>query len=773
MLGRWSDAREVRARSRIEFRRRVGLCAVWLSGLKGRLDVTVDFRERNVVTIEKSRLARVALWCVDHRRQVVTLWVVALVGVIAVGAFAVRGRFENKLGGGSSESQTAQNILSQRFPTRAGDSADIVFHTTALVTTARAAIERVDANVRPLVDVTDVRGPFDAGVFGQVSPDGHIAYTQVQFSKQTDDLTTSGIQKVIDTARAAARPGFQVELGGAPIDKAAPASPGSSEGVGILAAIVILLLAFGSVIAMGLPIMTALFGIGVGIGVIDLFSRTVVVPTFGTELAAMIGIGVGIDYALFIVTTYRQRLHDGDEPRDAVANALTTSGRAVLFAGCTVVISLLGMLLLGASFVYGLSFGAIAAVVLVMAASLTLLPAVLGYTGRAIDRFHLPGLLQRGSTSDTRSLWYRWSRVIQRRAWLAAGASAAVLVLLAIPLFSMHLGFTDDGNNPTNVTTRRAYDLLADGFGPGVNGPLVIATELPSGGDRVVLDQLTRRLAATSDVAAVVPASFNAAGDAAVTIVIPATSPQDTRTQHLVTDIREHVVPEVTHGTQVRAYVGGVTAAAIDTSAQFARRLPWVIAGVVLLSFLLLMAVFRSVAVPLKAAVMNLLSVGAAYGVIVAVFQWGWLGSLVGIGKTGPIDPWIPLMLFTILFGLSMDYEVFLLSRIRDEWRRTGDNATAVADGLATTGRVITAAAAIMVCVFGSFVLGDLRVLKVFGLGLAVAVLVDATIVRCVLVPATMELLGKANWWFPHWLDRIVPTLSVETTPTDHHPPPV
>ncbi len=695
------------------------------------------------------------------------LWIVLLVGTVVLGGFVVKGRFENKLSAGNSKSTTAQNLLAARFPTQAGDSADIVFHTATPVTSSanQQAIGQVVRNVTGLPHVSSVRGPFAPDAHGQVSTNGHTAYATVQFDATSDNLPTAAIQGVVSTAQNPARPGFEVELGGPPISKAESASPGSSEAIGILAAIVILLLAFGSVIAMGLPIMTALFGIGVGIGVIDLLSHHITVPTFGTELAAMIGIGVGIDYALFIVTTYRQRLHDGAEPRDATLRAVATSGRAVLFAGCTVVISLLGMLLLGVSFVYGLAFGAIAAVILVMAAALTLLPAVLGFTGRVIDRLHVPVLLHRSGGNTRQTLWYRWSRIIQHRPVLTGSVAAAVLIVLAIPLFSMHLAFTDQGNDATNLTTRRAYDLLASGFGAGVNGPLVLASDVPTPAGRQAVEDTAARLRTTPGVAIVAPPNFNQAGNAAVTIVIPTTSPQDTRTEQLVTELRDQVLPPIVHGSGVRTYVGGETAAAIDTSNQFSRRLPWVIAGVVLLSFLLLMSVFRSVAVPVKAAIMNLLSVGAAYGVIVAVFEWGWLGGVIGIGKTGPIDPWIPLMLFTILFGLSMDYEVFLLSRIREEWRRTGDNGTAVADGLASTGRVITAAAAIMVCVFGSFVLGDLRVLKVFGLGLAVAVFVDATVVRSVLVPATMELLGKANWWFPRWLDRLVPTLSVEVDP--------
>jgi len=395
-----------------------------------------------------------------------------------------------------------------------------------------------------------------------------------------------------------------------------------------------------------------------------------------------------------------------------------------------------------------------------MAASLTLLPAMLGFAGLAIDRWRLPW--HRTPTPGHRSAWYRWSRVVQHHPWLLGGLALTVLVVLAIPVLSLQMLFTDAGNDPTSLTTRRAYDLLAQGFGPGANGQLFIAVDLPPGSPADLPQNVASAVQATDGIVTVLAPQTNPAGDTALIVAIPKTSPQDGATETLVHDLRQKVIPPVVAGTPAHALVGGVTAAGIDAAARFSQRLFWVIGGVVLLSFLLLMAVFRSIAVPVKAAIMNLLSIGAAYGVIVAVFQWGWGKGLIGVDKTGPIDPWIPLMLFTILFGLSMDYEVFLLSRIREEWLRTGDNATAVADGLAKTARVITAAAAIMFCVFGSFVIGDVRVLKVFGLGLAVAVLIDATIVRLVLVPATMELLGKANWWFPKWLDRIVPTLDVE-----------
>ncbi|MFI5042203.1 MAG: MMPL family transporter [Acidimicrobiales bacterium] len=707
-------------------------------------------------------LGRLATWCHDRRRTVVLAWLVLLIVVTGVSQ-AVGAHWQDKFGAGNSQSQQVQNLLGAKFPARAGDAADVVFRTGAPVTdpAERQAIVSTLARFDGLAHVSGLVSPFDAP--GQISRDGHIAYASVQFDKTTIHLPKSAIQKVVDVGRSANRPGFQVELGGQPVDYVVSPKPGSSEGIGIFAAILILLIAFGSLIAMGLPIVTALLGVGIGFGIVDLLSRVLIIPSFGTELAAMIGIGVGIDYALFIVTRYRQGLHDGHEPREAIVLSMATSGRAVLFAGCTVVISLLGMLLLGQPFVFGLSFGAISAVLLVMGSALTLLPALLGYSGRAIDRFHVPQLLHRSGQSQGHTFWWRWSRLIQRQPWIAGGVSLAILVVMALPLFGMHLAFSDDGNVPTSLTTRRAYDLLATGFGPGHNGPLIVAAEVPSASGRTVVTALAQRLQATPGVAFVTPPSFNAAGDTAVMIVSPETSPQDLRTQSLVHRLRNQVVPAAVSGSGVKVLVGGETAAAVDSSSDFSHRLPWVIGGVVLLSFLLLMAVFRSIAVPLKAGVMNLLSVGAAYGVIVAVFQWGWLGSVVGITKTAPIDPWIPLMLFTILFGLSMDYEVFLLSRIREEWRRSGDNATAVADGLASTARVITAAAAIMVCVFGSFVIGDsLRVLKVFGLGLASAIFVDATLVRMVLVPATMELLGNANWWLPRWLDRLVPTLSVE-----------
>ncbi len=575
-------------------------------------------------------------------------------------------------------------------------------------------------------------------------------------------MPTPAIKKVVSTAESFGTPAYRVAVGGQAIELVSGAAPGSSEGFGIFAAIIIMLLAFGSVVAMGLPIITALFGIAIGFAVLDLLSHVVTTPVFAPEIMAMIGLGVGIDYALFVVTRYRQGLAEGREPREAIALSLATSGRAVLFAGTTVILSLLGLFILQLSFMRGLAIGAIAAVVLVMTAAITLLPAMLGFSGRAIDKLHVPGLLQSAAEPSARGFWYRWSRTVQRHPLVAGFAALLVLLLLAAPLFSMRLAFTDAGNDPPNLTTRQAFDALATGFGPGFNGPLIIAATVPPG-QHAAIEQLDAALKRTAGVAFVAPAQFSTSGSAAVIVAYPTTSPQSAQTEAMVHNLRDHVIPASTSGTGVNAFVGGETAGSVDASSYLSSRLPWVIGTVLLLSFLLLMAVFRSLAIPIKAVIVNLLSVGAAYGVIVAVFQWGWLGGVIGIGATSPIDPWIPLMMFTILFGLSMDYEVFLLSRMREEWRITHDNSTAVADGLAKTARVITAAAAIMICVFGSFVIGDpLHVLKVFGLGLAAAILIDATLVRMVLVPSIMELVGDANWWMPSWLDRVVPNLGIE-----------
>jgi RND superfamily putative drug exporter len=705
----------------------------------------------------------VAGWCYDHRRRVLLLWIGAII-VITVVAQSMGSRFQDSFGSGNSASQQVQNLLAARFPQTAGTSADVVISTTDTIDTAtnRATTAAMVRALAVLPHVSGVQSPFDP-LGHQISADRRIAFAVVQFDEDEATVPNAAVSKVIDVAKSFDRSGYDVALGGGPISKVITAAPGPSEGAGILGAMIIMLIAFGSVVAMGLPILTALFGIAIGFALEDLLSHVLNVPIFAPEMLAMIGLGVGIDYALFVVTRYRQGLFEGRDPRHAVMTSLATSGRAVLFAGSTVVISLLGLFLLQLPFLQGLAVGTIAAVLLVMAAALTLLPALLGYAGRAIDRLHVPKLLQTGATPAPDSFWYRWSRMIQRRPWTSALVALVVLVTLAVPLFSMRLAFTDASNDPTSLTTRQAFDLLAEGFGAGFNGPLVVAAPLSSPDDGVTMARVETALRSTPGIAFAAPVQTNAQHSAAVIIAYPTTAPQAAQTSALVTRLRSTVIPQATAGTGLKVLVGGETAASVDASNYLSHRLLWVIVAVIVLAFLLLMAVFRSVVIPVKAAVMNLLSVGAAYGVIVAVFQWGWGGSVIGIGHTGPIDPWIPLMMFTILFGLSMDYEVFLLSRMREEWRRTGDNSVSVADGLAKTARVITSAAAIMICVFGSFVIGDpLRILKVFGLGLAASILIDASLVRLVLVPSVMELLGRSNWYMPRWLDRVVPTLGTE-----------
>jgi putative drug exporter of the RND superfamily len=706
-------------------------------------------------------LRRVALTSYRRRRRVLLAWVVLLVG-LSVLAQSSGGAFNDDFRLPGSESQEAFDLLEEKgFENRSGFGGQVVVQADGGVDQpdVQQRVEELFARIEAEVPDAQVVSPFDPGNERQISEDGTIAYAEIQLADRDTSDYTEASKTIRDLWEEVEIDGARVELGGELLGEPPVFS---SEGIGLLAAIVILLIAFGSLLAMGLPIVTALFGIGCGIAIVELTANVLDMPSFATQAAAMIGIGVGIDYALLIVTRYRQSLRDGFDPEGAVLLALDTAGRSVLFAGATVVISLLGMLLIGLDAIHGLAVGTALAVLLTMAASVTLLPALLGFVGRNIDKLGLPH--RKHAEGDFRqSFWHRWSRVIQRRPWPAALVGLAILLLLAAPVFSLRLGFSDTGNRPTSDTTRRAYDLLSEGFGPGSNSPFVLVAETPDGEeDLAVLGQLSQQLNQADGVQLATPPQPNEAGDAAVMTVIPETAPQDKETANLVEGLRDQVIPPVTEGTGVDVKVGGLTPVSNDFADYSQQRLPIFIGAVLALSFLLLMTVFRSLLVPLKAVIVNLLSIGAAYGVVVAVFQWGWGRSLVGVGREGPIEAWAPMMLFAIVFGLSMDYEVFLLSRIREEYDRTGDNALAVADGLAATARVITAAAAIMFFVFGSFVLGDERALKLFGMGLAVAVLVDATVVRLVLVPATMELLGDRNWWLPQWLERVLPSFRVE-----------
>jgi RND superfamily putative drug exporter len=726
-------------------------------------------------------LERLARWSFAHRWRMLVMWIVALVG-FGVLMNTVGGPYATTFSLPGTESQEAFDLLKARFTTQAGDTATIVFRADAGITDPgpRKTMEGVISEVRHLPHVDGVASPYDSqqAQGAGVSRDGTIAFATVQFDVQSGEVPSSAVDRMRALADKAAGPGLEVELGGPVIEQSEFEPPGGTELIGVGAAMIILLVTFGSLLAMGLPILTALFGIGIGLSLVLLFANFLSVPNFTPQVASMIGIGVGIDYALFIVTRYRQGLDEGQDPQSAVVTAMATAGRAVLFAGIVVVISFLGILLMGFKFVEGIAIGGAATVFVTMLASLTLLPAVLGFVGRNIDRFHIPRL-RRVERTGRASAWYRWSRLIQRRPLITGLIGLVVLVTLSIPLFSLRLGVADAGNNPESSSSRRAYDLLSKGFGPGFNGPMILVTTIKRPGDLSALAAVGQRLQRTPGVAAVSPPVVSPGKNAAILQLFPTTSPQDEATATLVHRLRDQVLPQATRGTDLRVLVGGLTPIFSDFADQAGARLPTLIAVVIGLSFLLLMVVFRSIVVPIKAAIMNLLSIGAAYGVLVAVFQWGWLKGLIGIGKPGPIEAWAPMMLFAILFGLSMDYEIFLLSRIREGYVRSRDNATAVANGVAATGRVITAAAAIMVAVFLSFVIGfDIRQIKLFGLGLAVAVLVDATLVRMVLVPATMELLGDLNWWFPRWMDRWVPHFDVEresaaTEPVVSEPTPV
>ncbi len=709
-------------------------------------------------------LNRLARWCYKHRRAVLALWAVALVGLgIAGNRFA--GETADNFELPNSEAQKTFDLLRNGFGGFAADGARVVMESDVGFSdpAVRARVGALLKDIRTAPGVTGAASPYQLGG-GGISADGKIAFAGITLEGRGPDVDREEVLALKSRIEQHSRDGLRVFFGGPVAQFAQQQGPGGQEGIGVLAAIVILLLTFGSVIAMGLPLITALFGLGIGVSLIGLLAHLIDIPEFAPQLALMIGLGVGIDYALFIVTRYRQALHGGAEPVDAVAIALDTSGRAVLFAGTTVVISLLGLFMIGLKFVQGMAIGSSLTVAVVMLASVTLLPAILGFAGHAIDRLRVPGL-HRDESDHRASVWYRWSRIIQRRPIPAAIAGTAILFVLAIPLFSIRLGFTDEGNDAPDTGTRQAYDLLAKGFGPGFNGPLLLVAELERPDDFRAFNRAIATMQNVDGVAAVRPAIPNRDRTIALAIVFPESSPQSQATEELIERLRVDVVPDAEARGAPQIHVGGITALFADFSDYLQGRIVYFIGSVIVLSFLLLMVVFRSLLIPLKAALVNMLGIGAAYGVIVAIFQWGWLKDVVGVQRTGPIEAFLPMMLFAILFGLSMDYEVFLMSRIREEYLRTQRNDIAVADGLAATAGVITAAAAIMVTLFLSFVLGDDRVIKLFGLGLAVAIFLDATIVRMVVVPAFMELFGDKNWWIPSWLDRVLPHVSVDVAP--------
>jgi RND superfamily putative drug exporter len=718
-------------------------------------------------------MRRFATWCTGHRKTVIIGWIVALIGVGMISS-SVGSDFSEEFKLPASDSQEAFDLLETKFPAQSGDTATIVYKADGGVESpaVERKMEGVFADVAKLPHISEVASPYSGSGTAAISDDGTIAYATVQYDTTTNKLEKDDIKKLVSAGHAASGDGLQVEVGGQPIEEVRSEEEGgdSSFAIGLLAAVLILLLTFGSVVAMGLPLITALFALGVGLSLVTVGTHVFDTAEFAPQLAAMIGLGVGIDYALFIVTRFRNGLDEGLEPQGAAIAAVDTAGRAVLFAGITVIISLMGMLLLGISFLYGVAMAAALAVLFTMIAALTLLPALLTIAGRRIDRLRIPGLGSRRTSIDEGSRWFRWSRMVQRRPWVAALLSGALLLALCIPTLSLRLGSNDAGTDPAGSTTREAYDLLAEGFGAGFNGPLSMVAALPSKGEDESLVLLHKTLANEDGVAKVTPIVYNPAKNTAVFQTYPTTSPESEATTELLDHIRGEVIPPIEAKTGAQLHVGGITAIFEDFGNAISNKLPLFIGVVVLLSALLLMIVFRSLLVPLKAVVMNLLSIGAAFGLIVAVFQWGWGASIIGVDGTGPIISFFPIFLFSIVFGLSMDYEVFLMSRIHEEWENSHDATASVTRGLALTGRVITAAAAIMVTVFASFMIGEDRIIKLFGLGLASAVFIDAVIIRSVLVPAVMQLFGRSAWWLPAWLDRILPTLHVEPAPGDPRP---
>ena len=745
-------------------------------------------------------MIKLARWSTSHRWSVLFGWI-ALVVIINVLAQSAGTSYSNNFTLPNSDAQRAADLLQHNFPAQAGDRDTIVYKVSSGSVddpAVKARMSATFARVAKLPHVVDVISPYAGATSGKsVSADGKIAFATVVFNEKANNLPKEAAERVVDVARAAGRSGLQVELGGQAIEATEQSGFGISTGVGLLAAIIVLLLTFGSVIAMGLPILTALFGLGTGLGVIALFTHVVDTPNFSSELAAMIGLGVGIDYALFILTRFREAYVTpgptfGDA-RESVIQSMDTAGRAVLFAGCTVVIALLGMMLLGVDFLYGVAISASIGVLLVMLGSLTLLPALLTFAGARLARPSRRARRRAARATDTADsaplaavegafvaedpavsgTWLRWSMFVERHPRKIAATSAIVMLAIAAPAIALRLGSSDAANDPPSQTTHKAYELLAQGFGAGFNGPLLVAAKLPASAGATAagaaatggsgIERLRTAIVAAPNVAAVAPAKLNPAGDVATLTVYPRSSPQAYATTQLVEHLRDKVVPAIAPQNHLKVYVGGVTAGSVDFAKTLGEKLPLFIGVVVLLSALLLMVVFRSLVIPLQAAVMNLLSIGASLGVIVAIFQWGWFGSLIGV-QQGPIESFIPVMLFAIVFGLSMDYEVFLVSRIHERWAHTRENSRAVAEGLALTGRVVTAAAAIMVCVFLSFMLGEDRVIKEFGLSLASAVFLDALVVRCLLLPAVLHLIGKRTWAIPSWLDRVLPRVNIEGT---------
>jgi RND superfamily putative drug exporter len=702
-------------------------------------------------------MQKLAQWCYEKNRLVIGLWVAAIIGIGTLAGISGGGFVDNfSLPG--SESQRAYDLLKDRFPQQSGDSVQVVFKTSSGVLTDPAKQAQTQALVEKLSTLPEVAAVQPPTEGGSISQDGRIGFATVLFDKQAIDLKKADVERVIDTAKAAETDDMQVNLGGQAIKFAQQPEQSATELVGVAVAIIVLVVVLGSFAAMTIPLIVTFTSLGVAMTIVLLLSSAFNIATFGPTLAVMIALGVGIDYSLLILNRFRDERRHGVEVREATLTALDTAGRSVLFAGATVVIALLGMLLLGISFLNGPAVASAIAVFFTMVGSLTLLPALLGTFG---------GRLKVGTpvTDDASHFWGRWAVFVERHPRPIALATVVVVAVIALPVFGMNLGSSDSGSDAPGSTTRLAYDHLSEGFGPGFNGPFLIVAELPPGAGDEALVALSKAISVDENVAAVTPPTLNESKDTATLTVFPKSKPQETETADLLDRLRSDVIPPVEKTSGITASVGGAIATTTDLNQLLADKLPLFIAVVVGLSLLLLMVVFRSFVIPIKAAFMNVLSIGAALGVITFVFQDGHLASLIGVDSTGPIEAFLPVFMFAIVFGLSMDYEVFLVSRMHEEWEHSRDAHLAVRRGLALTGKVVFAAAVIMVSVFASFMLGDDRTIKLFGLGLASAVFVDAFIIRLILVPALMFIFGKASWWMPAAIERRMPRLSIEGPP--------
>ncbi|MFI8826573.1 MMPL family transporter [Streptomyces sp. NPDC053431] len=710
-------------------------------------------------------MAAIARWCIKHRLVTVLLWLLALGGAVT-GAALAGNAYSNDYDVPGTESGRAVALLDKGFHGAGGDTDTIVWHTERGSVTAPDVEQRMSAMLKKVEDlpgVASVTSPYGS-LPGRISEDGHTAYASVTFDAKASDIPQARSEALVDTAKAAATDTVQVELGGEAVGSTEAPTAHTAEIVGVAVAAVVLFLAFGSLAASALPIATALVSVGIAYSGIVLLGHVMTVADFAPMLGMLVGLGVGIDYALFIVTRHRKGLKRGLPVAEAARTAVATTGRAVVFAGATVCIALLGMLILRLTFLNGVAIAACLTVVLTVAASVTLLPALLSFIGmRALSRKERRRLTEHGPEPELPTTFSaRWSRFVERHPKLLGAVAAVVMAVLALPTFSLHLGSSDQGNNPATATTRKAYDLIAEGFGPGTNGPLTLVAQLDGADDRVALDALPAQLAHTKGVASVSPVTYNHGGDTAVLTVVPDSSPQSEATSGLVDRLRDDVLPTAADGTSLQVHVGGVTASYDDFAEIIVGKLPLFVGVVIALGCVLLLLAFRSLGIPLKAALMNVAAVAGAFGVVVTIFQWGWGSELLGLGSAGPIEPFLPVIMVSVLFGLSMDYQVFLVSRMYEEWLETGDNRRAVRVGLAETSRVINSAAVIMISVFLAFVLSGDRRVAMFGIALAAAVALDAFVLRTLLVPALMHMLGGANWWLPRWLDRRLPRISIE-----------